>query len=122
MASKREVESFLAEFRRRCPESTHLIVEDRRKNQAGLIALGLTKLQRHEVIVSLTPEDYSAGPKRDREGSGFVWEFGKLVEGQEVYIKLKLFGAIPICLSFHPAEYPVTYPFKRKRESREKAK
>lgn len=70
-----------------------------------------------EVIMSLTPEDYCAGPLKDSKIAGMLWVFGKLVKNREVYIKLKLSGdsKIGYCvkvLSFHTAEKPIKYCFK----------
>jgi hypothetical protein len=92
---------------------------NRDKNRDGLIKLDLTKAQRKEIILSLTPEDYCDGPVPDHRGSGDVWIFGKTEAGQEIYIKLKLTQTdAPICVSFHPAERPLAYPLKRKKEGR----
>ena len=43
-----------------------------------------------------------------------MWVFGKSVKNTEVYIKISL-GRTDhpvICISFHPAEHNLTYPFK----------
>jgi len=83
----------------------------------ALIELGLTKEQRQEIILSLTPEDYCEGPTPDREGPGMWWVFGKIEEGREIYIRLKVTHA-PICFSFHPAEQSLQYPLKGRKEGR----
>jgi hypothetical protein len=45
-----------------------------------------------------------------------VWVFGKHIEGTEVYIKLKLTNTeAPKCLSFHPAERTLHYPFRNRK-------
>jgi hypothetical protein len=96
-----------------------LWVPNRDKNREALLALGITKTLRGEVIRSLTPEDYCKGPLPDETQSGDVWIFGAQIEDTEVYIKLKLTESeAPICLSFHPAERELRYPFKKKGESR----
>ena len=46
---------------------------------------------------------------------GDLWVFGKDVKGQEVYIKI-CYGQpnrSTICVSFHIAEYPMNYPYKK---------
>ena len=45
---------------------------------------------------------------------GEMWVFGKDVKGQEVYIKITLGlpNSSTICISFHIAEHPMTYPLK----------
>ena len=44
--------------------------------------------------------------------------FGKDVKEREVYIKIMLgcAGSQTICISFHIAEYPLSYPFKTVEE------
>jgi len=40
-----------------------------------------------------------------------MWSFGKTVQHIEVYIKISLTERNAICISFHEAEFPITYPF-----------
>jgi len=43
-----------------------------------------------------------------------MWIFGKVIKGQQVYIKLtisKMTGGA-VCISFHKAEYPMEFPLK----------
>jgi len=60
--------------------------------------------------------DYHAGPLPDRDKPGEVWIFGKRIEENEVYIKLKIAHAdrekIAKCISFHTAKKPLFYPFR----------
>lgn len=94
----------------------------RTKNNATLIALGLTQTDQWNILRALTVEDYVAGPEPDEKRKGFVWVFGKTDESVELYIKLKISIWIPagtneiqrepICISFHQAEWPLKYPFR----------
>jgi len=119
MATLRQGARFLEAFKRSMAEVGWLWVTNRERNREGLIAIGITKEQRDEVIRSLSPEDYCEGPLPDEMQPGDVWVFGKHVEGTEVYIKLKLTRTeAPKCLSFHPAEHRLHYPFKKKEEGR----
>jgi hypothetical protein len=94
-----------------------LWILNRDKNRDGLIAIGITKHQRAEVVRSLTPEDYCEGPLPDPTRPGDIWVFGKQVEDIEVYIKLKLTQTeAPKCLSFHPAEHTLRYPLRKRKE------
>lgn len=115
MADRWQVELFLREFFGRWPPASKVI--PREKNNNALLELGLIPKIRQEEIFSLTYKDYVGGPKEDKDEPGEVWEFGKMVEGTEIYIKLKLFITesgknSAKCLSFHKAERPLTYPFK----------
>ena len=117
MTSEPKVTEFLRVFREQAEKAGGVYVTSRIKNRDALIELGLTKKQREELILSLTPEDYSAGPLRERKGSGNVWIFGRIEEGREIYIKLKV-THMSICLSFHPAERPLRYPLRRRKGDR----
>ena len=71
------------------------------------------------IIESLTVEDYVQGPLIDELNKfGEMWVFGKDVKEREVYIKIMLgcAGSQTICISFHIAEYPLSYPFKTVEE------
>ena len=111
---ERQVQTFLREFKDLVTNGG-LYVIPRDKNQEGLIDLGLTKKLRAYEILSLSLSDYCEGPCPDENKPGNVWIFGKEVEDHEVYIKLKIVYSKPnqaICLSFHKAAHPLSYPFK----------
>ncbi len=78
--------------------------------------LGLTKRNLEEILLGLSVTDCCAGPKQDRDRPGEIWEFGKDLDGYEVYIKLKVadIGGAKIakCISFHIATHPLKYPYK----------
>ena len=117
MTSRTKVTEFLRVFRERAERFGGVYVINRVKNRDALVELGLTKEQREEAILSLTPEDYCEGPLPDRQGSGSVWVFGRTEEGREIYIKLKVtHGAI--CVSFHAAEQALRYPLRQQKEGR----
>ena len=81
-----------------------------------MLELGLTDNQRKKIILSLSVLDYNAGPIKDIYKSGDYWIFGKTIDRDEVYIKLKIVEQndeeYAICLSFHKSEKPLRYPFK----------
>ena len=70
------------------------------------------------LIYSLSVEDYSSGPLKDRDEKGDVWIFGKKVFGAELYVKLKLasLGSLKRVriISLHEADQPLSYPYGRK--------
>jgi len=114
-----EVVSFLGLFKS-CVFSDRYVLKNREKNRQGLIDLGITPDQRRETLLGLTPEDYHAGPKPDdTDDTKEVWEFGRDVEGVEVYIKLRVVQNPrkktvhhATVWSFHPAEHPMKYPLR----------
>ena len=119
MPTKEEVTKFLEAFRTQVMAQGYYAAKTP-KNQAGLLALGITRQHRRQVILSLTCDDYSSGPSPDIAYPGEpVWVFGAVVEGTEVYIKLKLPPeGKPTCISFHPAERRIEYPFRDPEEGR----
>lgn len=94
------------------------MVVDREKNLQALIDLNMTKAERLAVFLGISANDYVGGPEADldAERGGMVWVFGTEYEGIEIYVKLKLdiFGRTKVakCISFHKADYKMSYPFK----------
>ncbi|MFC1761194.1 toxin [Planctomycetota bacterium] len=119
MASRCEIVDFLNLFKG-CLMLDKWYMKDRQKNLQGLIDLNITPADRKEILLGLTPEDYHAGPKPDdTDNTKEVWEFGKVVTGTEVYIKLRVVEDPKtgvkyhaMVWSFHPAEYKISYPFR----------
>ena len=119
-ALKNNVAQFLKQFKDLA--QNELFVVPREKNTQALLQLGLTFADRRNEILSLSVEEYFRGPVPDHDQSGDVWEFGKMIAGVEIYIKLKLVEYQPKgqtetvrkakCLSFHVAEKTLIYPFK----------
>lgn len=61
---------------------------------------------------NLTYEDFLNGPVADYNGTpGAIWEFGKIINDIEFYIKIKSFNGVK-CLSFHKANLPCIYRLK----------
>ncbi|MCK9422087.1 MAG: toxin [Bacteroidales bacterium] len=91
--------------------------ENREKNHEALAELDIRPTDREKYIRNLKVEDYYSGPNPDDcnpDGPPY-FEFGLNIKGNEVYIKLTL--GYPNkrinCISFHIAERPITYPFKK---------
>lgn len=108
--------NFLKDFKELMRQG-HYIVKDHHKNIRALIDLGINARLRDEIILSVGIGDYSSGPNPDDYHPGYYWVFGKNVDTNEIYIKLKIVtlnngNDRAICLSFHPAEHPLKYPFR----------
>jgi len=89
--------------------------DDRGKNNTTFLELELTTFSCIKVLENLKIDDYSEGPITDKINNyGELWVFGKQVKGKEVYIKISMGhpSSSTICISFHIAEYPITYPLK----------
>lgn len=113
--SVQDVRDFLLEFKRVGAEGGVDIVP-RRETRPTLTKLGLTKANVAELLLGLSVTDYCRGPEPDRDQPGNIWVFGREIEGEEVYIKLKVAQVgdqrVAKCLSFHIAEFPLRYPHR----------
>lgn len=115
VATKEQVEEFLKRLKEKIKVFGIIYRDDRGKNLQTLADLEITAVYRRKVILNIEPEDYSEGPIVDTLNKvGEMWVFGKDVKGREVYIKITLGhpNNSTICISFHIAEHPMTYPFK----------
>lgn len=119
MIGKGDVQGFLNQFNAKMKVFGIIYRDDRGKNRETLEELEIVPVYRRIVIESLTVEDYVQGPIIDELNRlGEMWVFGKDVKGREVYIKIMLGckGSQTICISFHIAEHPLSYPFKTKED------
>lgn len=118
MASKEEVEQFLAQFNQKLDIYNIVFRDDRGKNLSTLALLDMPPSARIKVIKKITVEDYSEGPIIDTLNKvSEMWIFGKDVQKHEIYIKISLGypNSSTICISFHVAEHPMEYPYKEKK-------
>lgn len=114
-----EVTDFLKAFKGAYSKGSAIMYPGRVKNWEVLSALGMTQIQRTDTILALKPTDYVSGPLDDDKGrKGKLWVFGVKYRSKDLYIKLKLMpsrkGPRPICISFHLADYPLSYPLIEK--------
>ena len=115
MITKEEVQKFLEQFNTKVMVFGIIFRDDRQKNKEALQQLDITPMQRELIVKNLQVQDYVEGPVIDvLNKQGEMWVFGKDVKGREVYIKITLGlpNSSTICISFHIAEHPMSYPFK----------
>ena len=116
MVTPEQVQIFLHDFKVKLSIWGMIFRDDRGKNTQALLTLEITPVFREKIIKELELIDYSAGPKKELIGGGSdMWIFGKMINKQEVYIKITLgfAGAQVICISFHIAEHEMKYPYKK---------
>lgn len=116
IATLAEIQKFLDGFQEKVKVFDIIFFDDRPKNLQTLANLPITRDERLEVIKTIQVTDYAEGPIRNMLNSlGDLWVFGKDVKGQEVYIKIAygLPDKQAICISFHIAEFPIKYPYKK---------
>lgn len=119
MTTKNEVERFLDEFKTKMSYSNIIFWDYRGKNAQALLDLEILPIKRNEILKKLVVEDYSQGPLEEQMyGNLPMWVFGKEVKGTEVYIKITMgvANSNSICISFHPAEHPMKYPYKTTKQ------
>jgi hypothetical protein len=115
MATRQEIEHFLNELKDKI-RFFEISFRPRDKNLQALADIDITAIKRLEYIMNLKAEDYYAGPKNDTYNAILpdYYEFGIQIKGVEVYIKINkgLANRSADCMSFHLAEFPITYPLK----------
>ena len=119
IATIAEIEQFLQGFKQKVEIFDIIFWDERGKNTDALAALDIIPNQRMEIIKTITVTDYSEGPITNLLNQlGDLWVFGKEVNGQEVYIKIcyGLPNKQTICISFHIAEHPMKYLYKKERK------
>lgn len=88
------------------------------KTRVFMRSIGYRDVDVLEAVQELEIDDYSSGPLRDDKGRPRdLWVFGKYLEEYEVYIKLAAWlkdGDVrAMCVSFHEAEQPLFYPYRK---------
>lgn len=113
-----EVANFLRSFKEKLKIWDILFRDDRGKNAQTLADLEIRPIDRNKIIEGLQIEDFCEGPLKEKlyDGSD-MWVFGKIIKKKEVYIKISLGypGSSVLCISFHIAERPMTYPLKKQQ-------
>ncbi len=111
-----DVRDFLLEFKQVATSGSGVDIIPRAEMRPTLAQLGLTMANLEELLLGISVADYCRGPELDRDRPGSIWIFGREIEDQEVYIKLKVVRVgdrrIAKCISFHVAKYPLAYPHR----------
>lgn len=118
--NQRDVEAFLEEFRTcvRFGGARRLHYSQSPKNIQALVDFNLTEQSAVEMLCSFNASNYCKGPEADVDTAGKeVWIFGCTLDNTEFYAKLRIDAgkesSRPVVRSFHPAEHPLTYPFRQ---------
>ena len=116
MATQKEVDFFLKEFKIKMKVWDIIFRNDRDKNIQTLSELEISPKSREDILYALLPSDYSNGPIKDVLNKGNdMWIFGREVKKHKIFIKIQmgLPGSSDICISFHFAENTMNYPLKQ---------
>lgn len=109
-----EIKSFLRTCKEHIDNERFELVE-RRKCLQTLTELEMTVEDAESAILALQPSNYVKGPESDYDASevGDIYVFGADQSSVELYIKLKCDSKRGcVCISFHRAEWPLTYPYR----------
>lgn len=120
IAERWKIEAVLTLVRRTQLECFRVVgsSEPNSKTRIFMKAIGYRDVDVHQAVRELEVVDYSSSPLKDDRGRPRdLWVFGKYLEEYEVYIKLAAYligGDVrAVCVSFHEAEWPLTYPYKK---------
>lgn len=116
MASRTEIEGFLKDFRQKLGFWGLLIRTDRYKNFKTMTVLEYSFNDVKKELSGLEVADYAKGPLKDTlYGDADMWVLGKLIQGQEVYIKITMGQPSDkvLCISFHFSEETLIHPYKK---------
>ena len=115
VAERWKIEAVLALVRRARFECFRVVGsgDPRNKTRAFMKAIGYRRIMR-----GLEVEDYCEEPLSDDKGRLHdLWVFGAYVAQFETYIKFAIYvvqGTVKsICVSFHEAERPLSYPYRK---------
>jgi len=115
MINKKEVEAFLREMRDKI-SVFDIAFRPRDKNTDTLAELDIIPNDRINFLKKLSFENYYTGPNEDTHDPNKpnYYEFGILIKGVEVYIKISLGleSKRVDCMSFHIAKRRISYPLK----------
>lgn len=113
---RKQIQAFLIGFKQAVTQGSGVDLIPRHNTTVTLSHLGITKRNLEEILLAISVENYSSGPKEDRDRAGSIWIFGKEIRGYEIYIKLKIAEVsgkkIAKCISFHIASHTIEYPYK----------
>jgi hypothetical protein len=114
VSKKDEVNRFLGNFKNHLSKRG-LLLPMRPKNKQTLTEMGFTKLNVEQELLRLDHKDFISGPEPDDGPNmkGDIWKFGKIINKENIYIKIKLTPENkPVCISFHYPERELRYFFK----------
>jgi hypothetical protein len=93
-----------------------IVIEERKEFFELQKELERTQSECKKYIRALTYKDYLKGPTTDTINKGEYWEFGKKIKSTDIYIKINKGKASKpaICISFHKANFKMTFPLINK--------
>jgi len=114
MKTKDDVQCFLDQFFPKL-EIWGIFFLERGKNLDALKELGISPLEREQIIRTIVADDFIETIQDVLYNFGEMWVFGKDQEQDGIYIKIALGnpGSNVLCISFHKAEKKLQYAFRQ---------
>jgi hypothetical protein len=115
ISTQADVSDFLKHFKVKAGIWGLIFLDHRHKNFQFLLDTEMKLSTRESLIMGLQLQNYYRGPiSTNGDWPADLWEFGIKARGVEVYIKLCLgrADAPALCLSFHEADFPISYPYQ----------
>ncbi|HEX8426668.1 MAG TPA: hypothetical protein VF639_10300 [Hymenobacter sp.] len=109
------MESYLQAFQTKLSVFSVVFLDRDKNSTKTLLKLGISGDNRLACLRELEPTDYVQGPIPNQQPTEApLWVFGRTIRRHEIYIKVTLGrpnGSV-LCISFHVAEHPLSYPHK----------
>lgn len=116
-ATRQQVKAFLDLLQSRMQFTSSIVTyAPRPKNRDFLAAMEWCSAKRDKWLLKLVPDDYSEGPEPNDDPYGEdYWVFGKVIQNELCYIKVYFLKSKNIfCVSFHFAEFDMSFPLSGK--------
>lgn len=112
--TKEQVDEFLKKLCDKIDLWKVIFEDEDSKDRSTMLKLELSHFSCIENIKNLIYKNYSEGPIEDEIHNGHYWVFGKIIKGEQIYIKInKGHKNKPvIIISFHIAEHEMDFPLK----------
>lgn len=113
MIQKTEVDDFLTKLKVKI-KIFGIVFSMRDRCEETMRLLGISHETGISIILSLGSEDFLKKFEDAISWGDALWAFGKIYQGHNLYIKITLGfeNRKPVCISFHEADYQMTYPLK----------
>ncbi|MBS3812103.1 MAG: type II toxin-antitoxin system MqsR family toxin [Halanaerobiales bacterium] len=116
-ATVNDIEDFLTKVREIIKTKNGFHLVNRKKNIKALTKYNIPINSVKYFIEYLNVQHYSKGPEPDEQDQydHDWWFFGRKLDDKMFYVKIRIRTKgrkQVVCLSFHPAKYPIEFPYK----------
>lgn len=117
ISTRDEINTFLSQVNQIIKRKNGFHLQNREKNMKALVKYNIPIDTVKYFIEYLKVQHYSKGPEPDNNDkyNHNWWFFGRKIDNKLFYIKIRISNIGKkqvVCLSFHPAKYPIEFPYK----------